>query len=103
MPFARLRNRKRRHTRSSAFSRRLFRRWTPAEAENECGKTEEQKPAENFESSAAPKARPNRRIVPRDGDRHMLAKAHNVSTKNNVIAMSVRTKGPNASMTGMVA
>ena len=33
----------------------------------------------------------------------MLAKAHNVSTKNNVIAMSVRTKGPNASMTGMVA
>ena len=66
-------------------------------------KQKNKSPAENLVSSAAPKARPNRRIVPRDGDRHMLAKAHNVSTKNNVIAMSVRTKGPNASMTGMVA
>ena len=66
-------------------------------------KQKNKSPAENLVSSAAPKARPNRRTVPRDGDRHMLAKAHNVSTTNNVIAMSVRTRGPNASMTGMVA
>ena len=60
-------------------------------------------PAENLVSSAAPKARPNRNIVAREGDRHMLAKAHKVTTKNKVMAMSVSTKGPNASMTGMVA
>jgi hypothetical protein len=65
-------------------------------------KQKKSSPAENFDSSAPPKARPNRRTVFRDGDRHMLAKAHSVNTTNNVIAMSVRTKGPNASMTGMV-
>ena len=67
------------------------------------GKQKKRSPEENFESSAPPKARPKRKIVPRDGDRHMLAKAHNVSTTNNAMAMSVRTKGPKASMTGMVA
>ena len=54
-------------------------------------KQKNKSPAENLVSSAAPKARPNRRIVPRDGDRHMLAKAHNVSTKNNVIAREGNT------------
>ena len=67
------------------------------------GKQKKRSPAENLDSRAPPRARPNRRIVSRDGDRHILAKAHNVSTTNNVTAMSVRTKGPNASMTGMVA
>ena len=67
------------------------------------GKQKNRSPAENLESSAPPKARPNRRTVPRDGDRHMLAKAHKVSTTNKVIAMSVKTRGPNASMTGIVA
>ena len=66
-------------------------------------KQKNRSPAENLESSAPPKARANLRTVPRDGDRHMLAKAHKVRTANKVIAMSVKTKGPNASMTGMVA
>src|SRR5271156_2181077 len=103
MPLVRLRNRKRRHARSSALSRGCSGAGRQRRLRMNAAKQKNKSPAENLVSSAALKAAPNRRIVPVDGDRHMLAKAHNVSTKNKVIAMSVRTKGPNASMTGMVA
>jgi hypothetical protein len=48
-------------------------------------------------------SRPNLRTVQCDGDRHMLAKAPKVRTANKVIAMSGKTRGPNASMEGIVA
>jgi hypothetical protein len=66
-------------------------------------KQKNRRPAENLESSAPLRANPNLRTVPCDGDRHMLAKAHKVRTANKVIAMSVKTRGPNASMVGIVA
>src|ERR1700722_20474228 len=102
MPFVRLRNRKRRHARSSALPRACPGAGRQRRLRMNAAKQKNKSPAENLVSSAAPKGRPNRSIVPRDGDRHMSAKAHKVTTKNKVMAMSVRTKGPNARMTGMV-
>ena len=67
------------------------------------GKQKNRSPEENLERSAPPRARLNHRIVLRDGDCHMLAKDHNVSTTNSVMAISVSTRGPNASITGIVA
>src|SRR5579864_8326397 len=103
IPFVRLHHRMRRHARSSALSAGCPGAGRQRRLRMNAAKQKNRSPAENLDSNAPLSERPNLSTVPRDGDRHMLAKAHTVRTANKVIAMSVKTRGPNASMTGIVA
>src|ERR1700746_980323 len=102
VPLARLIHPRRRQERSSRLlvgcSASGIRRRLSANA----GKTKNNNPEENFESSAPAKAKPTLMTSPREGLRHMFGSCHTVSTQNNVTARSVMTNGPKARKAGIV-
>src|SRR5579871_2818191 len=103
VPLVRHHHRVRRQARSSFLSAGCSGAGRQRRLRMNAAKQKNKIPAENLDRSAPPKARPNLRTVACEGDCHMLAKAHKVRTANKVIAISVKTRGPKASMAGIVA
>ena len=69
----------------------------------ELGKTTNNNPEENFDSSAPANVRPNRNTVLRLVERHISGNCQTVRTQNKAIAISVMTRGPKARNAGVVA